>query len=76
MTNVKVTSTTDKKKKSKKASFKIAKEPYGIKMPVNFNFDDYKPLKKANFTEENLYFEHRRHSALHQAKVFAAKATE
>ena len=77
MTNVKVTTTTKPKKESKKkAAFKISEKPYDVSMPDKFSFKVHKPLRKKNFTEEYLYFEHRRWYAEYQANVWDAKAEE
>ena len=76
MTPTKVSPKTTTVSKKKKTNFKIREKAYDVKVPVNFNFDDYKPLKKKNFTTEALYFEHRRAAALHQAEVFGKKAEE
>lgn len=76
MTNVKVKTTKPKKESKKKAPFKIAKDPYDIRMPDGFNFKTHKPLKKANFVEEFVYFGHRAEYAKYQVSVWETKAKE
>lgn len=76
MTNVKVKTTKPKKESKKKVGFKISKEPYGVAMPDGFSFKTHKPLKKANFTEEFIYFGHRAEYAKYQVGVWEAKAEE
>jgi len=60
----------------KREGFKIAKEPYDVTMPEGFNFKDYKPLKKRNFTTEALYYDHRAEEMAYKMAGFRAQAEE
>lgn len=63
-------------KKTKREAFKISKEPYDVAMPEGFTFVDFKLLKRANFTTEALYFEHRAEEYRYKTNMFDARAVE
>jgi len=72
---VKTTKTT-KTEKVTKSEFKLSKEPYDAAIPKGFNFDTFKALKKKNFKDEALYYEHRAFEMKFKAEKFEAQAEE
>ena len=72
-TNVK---STEEKKSNKRLSFKIAKEPYTIVVPEGFTFSVHKPLKKKNFVDEALFYDHKAAEMEFKREKFAAQAEE
>ena len=59
-----------------RTGFKVSETPYDVTMPDGFNFKDYKPLKKKNFKDEALYFEHRAEEMAYKMTAFKAQAEE
>jgi hypothetical protein len=64
------------KQTHKRTGFKVSTEAYKTSMPENFNFADYKPLKKKNFETDELYFLHRAEEMKHKASTFLRRAAE
>ncbi len=56
--------------------FKISKDPYDVAVPDDFNFKDYKTLKKKNFKDDELYYRHRAEEMEFKREAFVVKADE
>jgi len=65
-----------KAEKKGRESFKLSKEAYKVAVPENFNFAEYKPLKKKNFETDELYYMHRAAEMQFRAGAFVQRATD
>ena len=71
-----VTVTQQKSEKKTKAGFKVSDKPYDTAVPTDFNFENFKPLKKKNFVSDHLYFMHRANEMSFKRTAFLVKAEE
>ncbi len=62
--------------KKETPSFEIPDGGLDVAMPEEFEFGEYKPLKKKEFQADHLYFSHRAIELSVRAEAFEAKAEE
>lgn len=63
-------------KTAKKTGFKVSEKPYGVAVPEAFSFKDHKPLRKKNFENEALFYEHKAAEMDYKRGDFLGKAEE
>jgi len=74
--NTKTKVVETEKKVVARTAFKISEEPYEVMIPDGFDFKVHKVLKKKNFKDDAMYYDHVAAGLDWKAKLFRSKAEE